>query len=114
MEPPVNPGDVIVYADETGNPCDSQRHIFGFAGFVGKRDEWRLFAEHWKQTCPPELYPFHMLDFVRASVQDSERQRAVLGPLIELIVNSKIVPIAVVCHVCEFTDSGKPLNRAEG
>jgi hypothetical protein len=104
---------IVAYADETGHPCDPEKHIFGFGGFIGRVDDWESFAIRWKAACPPEFYPFHMKEFVRQTVSDDKRQREVLGPLVRTIQESKIVPLSVYCHVCDFRDPEKPLTDKE-
>ena len=105
---------IIAYADETGHPCDPDRHIFGFGGFIGRVANWESFAVAWQDICPPEFYPFHMTEFVRQTHRNDERQRAVLGPLVGLIRGSQIVPISVFCHVPDFREADKPLTDKEG
>ena len=35
---------IVGYVDETGDPCDEARGVFGLGGFVGAVADWEKFA----------------------------------------------------------------------
>lgn len=104
---------IFAYADETGDPCDPRKHIFGIAGFIGRIEDWKAFASKWRTVCPSEFYPLHMTEFVNRTIGDDSRQRSVLGPLVEILRECSLVPISVACDVHEFREPGTDLTEPQ-
>jgi hypothetical protein len=105
---------IVAYLDESGDPCDLNRHVFGFGGFIGRVDDWTLFADKWIDACPSEFYPFHMKDFAHKTKNDQKHQREIMESLIGVIQSSRIVPVSTICHVCDFREPGVSLTHSEG
>ena len=100
------------YMDESGHSEDPNLHFAGMAGFVARWDQWEIFAPRWIDTLKNAglKKPFHMKDFANFQGEFAEgwrsendlKRKALLGRLLELIVETRAVPVGHIVSLEGF------------
>jgi hypothetical protein len=95
---------IAAYIDETGHPTQ-RTGVFAFAGFMARVGDWKNFEHQWRSACPDDLFPFHMMNFVRTRLPET-RRREILGGLISCITQNNLVPFATIVTLSEYHSLG--------
>jgi hypothetical protein len=100
------------YMDETGHSEDPALEYVGMAGFLAPYGVWEVFEERWLNAMSNAGFtePFHMKEFAHSTGQFSRwrdsnyrvERELFLGRLIEIILETKAMPIGAIVSIYDF------------